>query len=184
MGLAIHHTVILVADVDESLHFYRDGLGLDVIHDIHVEGNWPELFGAPGRRLRAVFLGNSTVADVEAGVLELNSFDGYAPRQVSPGDLAAGLLMLSFFVDVEQTLGTLADLGLGGTPQRIVQPTPNGQVTLVTVRDPDGIRVLLTPGSIVQQSRGPGGFTGAIAPLASTPSTPSTPSTEPRDGGH
>ena len=46
----------------------------------------------------------------------------------------------------------LAALGLGGTPRHITQPTPNGPITIATVRDPDGILVLLTPGSITRRA--------------------------------
>jgi catechol 2,3-dioxygenase-like lactoylglutathione lyase family enzyme len=64
--------------------------------------------------------------------------------------------MISFYVDVEMTLARLADLGLGGQPRRVVQSTPGGGVTIATVRDPDGILVLLTPGSITQRATGSG----------------------------
>jgi catechol 2,3-dioxygenase-like lactoylglutathione lyase family enzyme len=30
---AIHHTVVIVRDLDASLRFYRDGLGLDLLQD-------------------------------------------------------------------------------------------------------------------------------------------------------
>jgi catechol 2,3-dioxygenase-like lactoylglutathione lyase family enzyme len=83
------------------LRFYRDGLGLDLLQDRHVEGDWPDL---------------------------------------------------SFFVDVEATLSRLAALGLGGPPRRVTQSTPRGPVTLTTVRDPDGLLVLLTPGSITRSA--------------------------------
>lgn len=151
---AIHHSVIAVGDLEASLRFYRDGLGLDVLADRDVEGDWPELLGAPGRSLRAVFLGDARIPDVSAGVLELNEFRGDQAQQ--PASLAgqpAGLYMISFFVDVETTLGRLADLGLGGSPRRVTQATPNGPVTIATIRDPDGVLVLLTPGSITQARR-------------------------------
>jgi catechol 2,3-dioxygenase-like lactoylglutathione lyase family enzyme len=51
---AIHHSVVAVGDIEASLRFYRDGLGLDVLQDRYVEGDWPGLFDAPARRLRAV----------------------------------------------------------------------------------------------------------------------------------
>jgi catechol 2,3-dioxygenase-like lactoylglutathione lyase family enzyme len=148
---AIHHSVIAVGDLEASLRFYRDGLGLDVLADREVEGDWPDLLGAPGRRLRAVFLGDARVPDVSAGVLELNELHGDQVQQAvsSPGR-PAGLFMISFFVDVEATLSKLAGLGLGGSPRRVTQPTPNGPITIATVRDPDGVLVLLTPGSITQ----------------------------------
>ena len=56
--------------------------------------------------------------------------------------------MISFFVDVQATLSWLADLQLGGRPRRVSQATPNGPITIAVARDPDGVRVLLTPGSL------------------------------------
>lgn len=66
------------------MRFYRDGIGLDVLMDRRVEGDWPQLFGAPSRTLRAVFLGDIAVADDQAGVLELNVFDGHVPAGRRP----------------------------------------------------------------------------------------------------
>jgi len=71
----IHHSVV-VRELEASLRLYRDGLGLDLLQDRQVEGDWPDLFDAPSRRVRAVFLGDAGVSDDHAGVLELNVFDG------------------------------------------------------------------------------------------------------------
>lgn len=146
----IHHTVVIVRDLDASLRFYCDGLGLDLLADRQVEGDWPGLFGAATRQLRAVFLGDPGVPDDQAGVLELNVLDGAAPGP-PPSAPQTGFFMMSFFVDVEATLSRLAALGLGGTPRHITQPTPSGPLTIATVRDPDGVLVLLTPGSITRR---------------------------------
>ena len=35
--------------------------------------------------------------------------------------------------------------------RRINQPTPNGPIAIATVRDPDGLLVLLTPGSVTRR---------------------------------
>jgi glyoxylase I family protein len=146
---AIHHTVLTVRDLEQSLRFYRDGLGLGVLQDRNVEGDWPGLFGAPSRSLRVVFLGDASEPDLFAGVLELNAFD--SPVGPPAADQAHyGLTMISYFVDVEATLARLAALGLGGAPARVGQQTPNGTITIATVRDPDGVTVLLTPGSITR----------------------------------
>jgi glyoxylase I family protein len=137
--------------MDASLRFYRDGIGLTVLRESEVEGDWPALFDAPSDRVRLVFLGDPSVPDVSAGVLELNEFiGGDVPARTPFGPPTAGLLMISFFVDVEATLGRLSDLALGGEPRKVEQPTPGGPITIVTVRDPDGTLVLLTPGSITQ----------------------------------
>jgi catechol 2,3-dioxygenase-like lactoylglutathione lyase family enzyme len=149
---AIHHTVLIASDLEASLRFYRDGIGLDVLADRQVEGDWPALFDAPSRRLRAVFLGDGSVPDDHAGVLELNVFEGgSAERSVSAAP-TTGFLPMSFFVDVEATLGRLADLGLGGPPRHVNQPTPSGPISLACVRDPDGSRILLAPGSITRRT--------------------------------
>ena len=141
---------MVVRDLEASLRFYRDGLGLDLLADRRVEGSWPDLFDAPSRSLRAVFLGDARVPDDHSGVLELNVFEEVVPEGPPVSPLRTGFLMLSFFVDVEAALGRLAGLGLGGSPRRVTQPTPSGPITIVTVRDPDGLLVLLTPGSITR----------------------------------
>ena len=38
--------------------------------------------------------------------------------------------------------------------RHVTQSTPNGPITLATVRDPDGLLILLTPGAITRP--GPG----------------------------
>jgi catechol 2,3-dioxygenase-like lactoylglutathione lyase family enzyme len=148
MSPAIHHTVIVVSDLDASLSFYVDGIGLDVLRDREVEGDWPTLFGAKSTSLRVVFLGKSDIPDDTAGVLELNAVPGEATRRDPASPPPAGLFMISYFVDVEATLTRLERLGLAGDVRRVSQATPNGTITLATVRDPDGVTVLLTPGSI------------------------------------
>jgi catechol 2,3-dioxygenase-like lactoylglutathione lyase family enzyme len=148
---AIHHSVVVVRDLEASLRFYRDGLGLELLQDRLAEGDWPGLLDAPGRSLRAVFLGDPRVPDDYSGVLELNLFDGDVAEGPPASARRSGFLLLSFFVDVEATLDRLASLGLGGSPRRVTHPTPNGQVAIATVRDPDGVLVLLTPGSITRR---------------------------------
>ena len=129
-------------DVDASLRFYRDGLGLAVLMDERFDGDWPSLFDAPSTRLHSVFLGEPTAPD--AGVVELVTFD----RDVDAGRAAprpaTGFFLLSFFVDLAATLARLDELGLGGAPRRTEQPGPGGSsVAMATVRDPDGVLVEL-----------------------------------------
>jgi catechol 2,3-dioxygenase-like lactoylglutathione lyase family enzyme len=150
MSPAIHHTVIVVSELDVSLKFYVDGIGLEVLQDREVQGDWPALFGAESTSLRVVFLGKSDIPDDTSGVLELNAFPGGAVRRRPVSPPAAGLFMISYFVDVEATLTRLERLGLATDVRRVDQPTPNGIITLATVRDPDGVAVLLTPGSITR----------------------------------
>lgn len=143
---------MVVRDLEASLRFYRDGIGLEVLQDRTVEGDWPGLLDAPGRSLRAVFLGDPAVPDDHSGVLELNLLDGDVAEGAPASARRSGFLLLSFFADVDAVLGRLAGLGLGGPPRRITQPTPSGPAAIATVRDPDGVLVLLTPGSITRRA--------------------------------
>ena len=68
----LHHSALCVRDMDASLRFYRDGLGMAVLMDHTFEGDWPALFGASTDRLRSVMLGDPDAAD--AGVVELVHF--------------------------------------------------------------------------------------------------------------
>jgi catechol 2,3-dioxygenase-like lactoylglutathione lyase family enzyme len=148
MAPAIHHTVLVVSDLDASLRFYVEGIGLEVLRDSEVVGDWPTLFGAESKSLRVVFLGNAGIPDDTAGVLELNVFPGGSTTGIAVSPPPSGLSMISYFVDVEATIGRLEHLGLARDVRRVDQATPNGSITLATVRDPDGVLILLTPGSI------------------------------------
>ena len=141
----VHHSAVYARDVDASLRFYRDGLGLQVLMDHEFDGDWPTLFDAPADRLRSVFLGDPDSPD--AGIVELVAFaedvtgDGAAaPTPAPPGP---GFFLLSFFVDVDATLNRLASVGLDAPARRIRVPAPGGDVEMATVRDPDGVLVEL-----------------------------------------
>jgi catechol 2,3-dioxygenase-like lactoylglutathione lyase family enzyme len=138
----VHHSAICVRDVDESLRFYRDGLGLAVLMDTEFDGDWPTLFGTTATRLRSVFLGDPAMGD--AGIVELVAFVGEEPEDPPASrPAAAGFLLLSFFTDVDAVINRLHNLGLGGTPTRIEVPGRGVPVAMATVRDPDGVLVEL-----------------------------------------
>jgi catechol 2,3-dioxygenase-like lactoylglutathione lyase family enzyme len=136
----VHHSAVVVQDVDASLRFYRDGIGLDVLMDHVFEGDWPELFGAPSTTLRSIFLGDRRHPD--AGVVELVVFDPPTPVAPPASTPHAGFFLLSFYVDVAEVLGRLHALGFGPA-RRIEQPAPTGPVVMAAVRDPDGVLVEL-----------------------------------------
>jgi catechol 2,3-dioxygenase-like lactoylglutathione lyase family enzyme len=154
MAGRVHHSAVHVRDMDSSLRFYRDGIGLEVLMDHVFEGDWPALFDAPSSTLRSVFLGDP--AHAEAGVVELVTFDGPAPVTAgssTPGTSAGtpdggsssagtGFFLLSFYVDVDEVLTRLGALGFGPA-RRIEQPAPTGPVSMACVYDPDGIRIEL-----------------------------------------
>ncbi len=146
MTTRLHHSAIVVRDVEASLRFWRDGVGFAVMMDRYFDGDWSALFVAPANRLRSVFLGDPARPD--AGIVELVQFDGTGA--LTNDDTAAvlpatrpGFFLLSCHVDVDVVLGRLQTLGLGGHPRRIVVPGPRGPVEMATVIDPDGVLVEL-----------------------------------------
>jgi catechol 2,3-dioxygenase-like lactoylglutathione lyase family enzyme len=143
MTARVHHSAIAVRDVDASLRFYRDGIGLEVLMDHVFEGDWPTLFDAPSTTLRSIFLGDA--GHPEAGIVELVVFDGPAPAsEPTPREAVSGpgFFLLSFYLDVDEVLARLAGLGFGPA-RRLEQPAPTGTVSMACVYDPDGVRVEL-----------------------------------------
>lgn len=133
---SVHHSAICVRDVEESLRFWRDGLGFTVLMDERFHGDWPALLRAPGNDLRSVFLGDP--ASPAAGIVEL--VDLGPLDDPPPADTArTGFLLLSLMTDVGTALDRLAALGLGGTPRRIEV----AGVAMAVVQDPDGVLVEL-----------------------------------------
>lgn len=137
----VHHSAIATRDVEASLVFWRDGLGLAVLMDHEFEGPWPELFGARARTLRSVFLGEAGA--LESGIVELVAFEGTAPSRAGadagPSGPVEGFFLLSLYADLDIVLPRLAALGVGGEPTL----EPVGPVRLAVVHDPNGVRVEL-----------------------------------------
>lgn len=53
----IHHAAFQVSDLDRSVSFYRDVLGLELVVERNVQGGYmAELMGYPGTHLRLAFL--------------------------------------------------------------------------------------------------------------------------------
>jgi glyoxylase I family protein len=133
----VHHSAIVTHDVETSLVFWRDGLGLDVLMDDAFEGPWPELFGGTATKLRSLFLGETGAPD--GGIVELVDLGETAPPRPGSQDRTAGFFLLSLYADLDQVLPRLAGLGVGGEPK----VSAVGPVRLAVVRDPNGVAVEL-----------------------------------------
>lgn len=140
---AVHHAAIVTTDVELSLRFWRDGMGLVTMLDHEFTGDWATLLGADTDVLRSVFLGEPDRPDV--GIVELVYFDGLGGAPSDPGGSPRpGLFLLSLERDVETTLATLAGLGFTEDVRRISMPGPRGKtVAMAVVTAPDGVRVEL-----------------------------------------
>lgn len=131
----IHHVGITVADLDRSLSFYRDLLGMRVMGlSVEAVGS---IVGLPGASAR--------IADLDAGrgqILELIDYGtggGQAPPHgpdavgschvsIQVGDLRAALASLASAG--HSPMGEVTELTLGGVWQ---------DCTIAYVRDPDGM---------------------------------------------
>ncbi|MBV9487594.1 MAG: VOC family protein [Frankiaceae bacterium] len=134
--MQLHHAVLFVSDIERSLAFYRDGLGLETLIDREFDGPWPEMFeGVTAGRLRAAILGDPEDPDV--GQVELLTFTEPVPDGPPPGPPVVSSLMLSFMVDLEAVLPRL--IAAGGSDVRRAR-LKNGYA-VATLRDPDGILV-------------------------------------------
>jgi catechol 2,3-dioxygenase-like lactoylglutathione lyase family enzyme len=126
----IHHAAIVVADVEASMRFWRDGLGFELLMDETFEGDWKTLFDIDATKVRSVMLGDP--ARGNSGIVEFVQFLG--------ADVPPGFELLSLFVaDVDEVLAKLGDDAK--ELRRIEVPSPQGPVPMVTVRDPDGVLV-------------------------------------------
>lgn len=142
MSGPLHHAGVCVGNMDESLEFYRDGVGLTVLVDTVLRADLEPLIGVQTRKVRTLFLGNSTGS--ASGVVELIDLgvESISGGRRQPGLPARGVFLLSFQVDVEATLTRLQRLGLGGEPRVM---TVEGGASAATVVDPDGVMVELLP---------------------------------------
>lgn len=138
----VHHAAICTADVERSLRFWRDGLGLTQQFDHTFTGDWPELFGAKTDQLRSIFLGDPQTPDI--GLVELVGMAGAEPAQPAAGPPRHGFFLLSLERDVDATLSTLAQLGFTDGVRRITMPAPAGKtVPMAVITAPDGVVVEL-----------------------------------------
>jgi catechol 2,3-dioxygenase-like lactoylglutathione lyase family enzyme len=120
----LHHAAVCVRDLETSLRFYREGLGLSVLADTVLDADLEPLLGVSTASVRIVFLGASDNPDsgiVELLDLGLPEVASAAPQRGVP---APGVFLLAVQVDVAAVLTRLAGMGLGGTPRTM--PTPSG----------------------------------------------------------
>jgi len=136
----IHHLGITVADLDRSLAFYRDLLGMRVI-GISEGEEVGSIVGVPGATAR--------IADLDAGAGQLLELLDYGAGRVDapvPGPDAPGSCHVSFEVrDLDAALARLASAGhptMGGVTHLSLGGVWQ-DCMIAYLRDPDGVIVEL-----------------------------------------
>jgi len=136
------HGGVTVADMDLSVPFYRDGLGLEVAFDKFLDGPYlPVVLDLPLTRIRAVYLHVPG-----GGFVELLEYHGLErlPAASRPCDPGAGHLCL-YVEGIDEIWERVAGLGYrsrSGAPVDITAG-PNAGARSIYLLDPDGYPVEL-----------------------------------------
>jgi len=140
MFTSIHHTSFTVSDIDRSIAFYRDVLGMELVVEREVAGDYlADLMGYADLHLRLVFLRTGT------NQVELIQYLRPQGRPVDPAKCNPGTAHICFLVDdLQAVYRQLVAKGVRteGSPVPIVKG-PNKGGYAVFIYDPDGIALEL-----------------------------------------
>ena len=131
----LKHSVIDIAvicsDFDESLHFYRDLLGLEVALDIQIPASTAtgaKLAPGPFRQVR-----------LRAGQTLIKLVAVESPPAARPSTFQAGVRLLTFIVeDVPTTVSRLTEKGVQFLSEPVLAPDAK---YVVCAQAPDGILI-------------------------------------------
>ena len=141
---AVDHINIVVSDMDRSVRFYRDLLGLEVTREAHLEGDWIEsIVGLKDVHADVVYL------EPEGGGMRIELLRYHSPQgQALPANAqpnTVGLRHIAFRVtDIQAVCERLQKAGveLIGSPVKVpgkVVKHDAGDKVLCYFRDPDGV---------------------------------------------
>ncbi len=133
--LKLTHPVVDIAitcsHFEESLRFYRDQLGLEVVLDIEIPDDVATGAGLAPTGFRQVRL--------QAGRTLIKLMETQIPPPPRSHDFAAGVRWLTFFVeDVYQTKDDLQEKGVSFLTEPVSAPDAGGVVCAI---DPDGVLI-------------------------------------------
>jgi catechol 2,3-dioxygenase-like lactoylglutathione lyase family enzyme len=137
---ALHHTGYTVSDLDRSVAFYRDLMGLEVLAQQEKQGGYlAAIVGYQDAHVRMAHLR----APASGHVLELFEYiapKGETPERIEPRDV--GTAHLCFLVDdLDAVYRRLVDAGVDTfvSPPVLVDTGINTGGYGIYLRDPDGI---------------------------------------------
>ena len=136
------HAGVTVRDMDVSLRFYRDALGLEQRFDVELDADYLRtVLALQFESIRAVLL------DIPGGgCIELLEYRGIErmPAAARPSDYGGGHLCL-YVEDIQVITDALLAAGGRSRPDGVVRITsgPNLGATSIYIHDPDGYAVEL-----------------------------------------
>lgn len=137
---AVRHVGVVVSDMEASLRFYRDLLGLTVVRDLEETGTYANtLLALEGVRVHTVKL----AAEQGPTLVELLQFRSH-PRTASPGREICSIGVTHFALtvsDLDEVYRRLTEVRVPflAPPQR----SPDGYARVTCCRDPDGTLIEL-----------------------------------------
>jgi catechol 2,3-dioxygenase-like lactoylglutathione lyase family enzyme len=138
--IAADHTGITVANLEQSLAFWRDVLGFELSHRAHqTESLAAEITGVAGAEILLAILKTPTGHKIE--LLEYLAPAGR--KKVEPKPCDVGSVHIALTVDdLDAVLSAIAPFGwkVSGEPQTL-QTGPNAGRRVVYVRDADGTTI-------------------------------------------
>jgi catechol 2,3-dioxygenase-like lactoylglutathione lyase family enzyme len=133
--MMVRHIGIVVRDLDRSLAFYRDLLGLEIVRQMDERGPFLDaILAMNGAKVRTVKL----AAPGDGVQIELLAFSEPAPQIADAPNLArVGPTHVAFTVeDLDGLHRRLAAAGTQFTTEP--QTSPDGRAKVTFCRDPDG----------------------------------------------
>ena len=135
----VRHVVIVVSDLEASLHFYRDILGWKVVYENIIFPKLAEFLNIPGGEGRNIMLQQKE--NMFHGMIELVAFtkpEPESPPQVGLG--VRGLRMLSFLVDdLDDVYQVLMEEGVEVYSPPGTSNLGEYTVKVCIVKDPDDV---------------------------------------------
>jgi catechol 2,3-dioxygenase-like lactoylglutathione lyase family enzyme len=143
----LHHVTVAVSDLDRSVAFYRDALGLRATLEMSFDDEGHQVYlglphGASGRAV-ALRTGRSPASGVT-----LVQFDPLPTQPIPALTAQAGACMFAFELDTAEAVDAAHERLMAAGCEAISEPTwaeigSFGRIRGVTIRDPDGFLVEL-----------------------------------------
>jgi catechol 2,3-dioxygenase-like lactoylglutathione lyase family enzyme len=132
----IRHSGLVVRDLQDSLNFYKDLLGLTIWKRAQEEGPFIEkLVGLPGVSLEWVKLKTADESIIE--LLQYHSHPDQQPFENAPSNRLGCSHVALTVEDLEKVYNELCDKGFHCNSEPLL--SPDGKAKVLYCHDPDGI---------------------------------------------
>ncbi|MDD4189095.1 MAG: VOC family protein [Eubacteriales bacterium] len=141
------HAGITVGDLDRSVAFYRDILGLRHVKTEPPRASRGERLGVPGARIKIAIM------DYPGGSIELiQYFEPKSQKEKAEPVNSIGQVHIAFQVDdIEKTIEKMVEKGvefIGGNKHEVISDGPLQGWKWIYFKDPDGTNLELIEGKL------------------------------------